>query len=61
MAIIGDKTLTQIFQVVGMDTYSPTDRLDTDQYALILDTVGLKANVDKPYPIIMEVELCKVK
>jgi vacuolar-type H+-ATPase subunit F/Vma7 len=55
MGIVGDKDLTQIFKVIGMDTFADINEVPQDEYALILSTQG-GAN-DKPYPIIMEVKL----
>jgi vacuolar-type H+-ATPase subunit F/Vma7 len=55
MSIVGDKDLTQIFKVIGFDTFTDIKDVPQDEYALILSTQG-GAN-EKPYPIIMEVKL----
>ena len=60
-AVVGDKDLTQIFKVVGMDTFTTFDEIVKDDYALILNTVGTNGakplGQGSPLPIIMEVKI----
>jgi len=63
LAVVGDKELTQIFKVVGMDTFSNIDEVNKDEYALIIDTVGEDAqsygssDTLAPLPIRLEVKI----
>ena len=63
-AVIGDKDLVQIFQVVGMDVFESIKDFKPHDYDLILDTVGEKASEPlgssvtlAPLPIIMGVKI----